>query len=273
MKRAIAGVLAFLSLTVSMAWGEDAMDFYNLGLSSSLACKRIEYFSKAIQLDPHLVEAYEKRAVHYYFQNHLDQAIQDYTTVIELRPHRLEPYLMRGTAYLRKGHPQGLFAEINRLAPSPGGMDAAESRLLLEKAIADLSRAIELNGRLARAYSYRAQAHRLMGMTEEAMRDATTAIGLEGHPQSIARAYRTRAEIHRELGRSELYKADFLASVQLDPYTQDYPPLHVPLMPGYPAGSASPQMVRQLGLVAVIVLAFVVIFRLGLPAPHKGDRD
>jgi hypothetical protein len=272
-KRAIAGTLACLSLTVSVAWGQDAMDLYNLGLGSTLACKRIEYFSKAIRLDPRLVEAYEARAVHYYFQQHLDKAIDDYTTVIELQPQRVEAYLMRGLALLRKGHPEGLFAELGRLMPSLAGMDAAESSRLLRQAIADLSRAVELDRHLTRAYSGRAEAYRFLGVTDEALRDATTAIELRRDPRSVAQAYRTRAEIHRQLGRRDLYRADFLASTALDPYTPDYPPLHVPLMPGHPDANPRPQTVRRVGLVAIIVLAFVVIFRLALRAPRKRARD
>ena len=48
-------------VTGSLAWGQDAIYFYNRGLESSMANKRIEYFTKAIQLNPNLAEAYEKR--------------------------------------------------------------------------------------------------------------------------------------------------------------------------------------------------------------------
>ena len=62
MKQLIAATLVCLCLGAAAAWGQNAIEFYNLGLKSSLAYKKIEYFTKATQLNPNLAEAYEKRA-------------------------------------------------------------------------------------------------------------------------------------------------------------------------------------------------------------------
>ena len=102
MKKIIIAIIAYLCLAATAAWSQDDIEFYNRGLKSSLAYKKIDCFTKAIQLNPNMAEAYEKRAMHYYFQRRFNRAIQDYTKVIELKPHRVDAYLMLGRAYLRK---------------------------------------------------------------------------------------------------------------------------------------------------------------------------
>ena len=197
------------------------MEFYNRGLKNSLAYKKIEYFTKALLLDPNLVEAYEKRAIHYYFQRRLDKAIQDYTRVIELKPQRVNAYQMRGLAFLKKEQGEGIKAEINNLTFHLSKQEVPEFSESLERAIGNFSRAIELEPQLASAYSYRAEAYRLKGMTEEAIRDATIAIQLQRDQKSTANAYNTRAKIYRKLGQDELSEAYYSKSVELDPYSSD----------------------------------------------------
>ena len=55
-------------LAAPPAHSDDAMDYYNLGLESSVTRKKIEYFTKALELNAGLVDAYEKRGLLYYFQ-------------------------------------------------------------------------------------------------------------------------------------------------------------------------------------------------------------
>ena len=251
MKRIVVAALAYLCLTAAAAWAQDAVELYERGLRSSLAYKKIEYFTKALQLNPNLADAYEKRATHYYFQEKLDRAIHDYTRVIELEPDSVNAYLLRGLAYLRKGHGEGLLAEINRLALRYTGLGKPKDSKALKRAIDDFSSVIELDPRVAAAYSYRAEAYRLMGMIDEAIRDSTTAIQLRGDQKSTAYAYATRAEIYRRLGQNELYKADFRKSIELDPYSPDYPPLHVPLMLRYSVNTAALKTVSWLGLLGL----------------------
>ena len=272
MKRIAVATLVYCFLTAAAALAQDAVELYNRGLRSSLANKKIAYFTKALQLNPNLAEAYEKRAIHYYFQEKLDKAIQDYTRVIELKPDSLNAYLLRGLAFLKKGHGEGLIAEINRLALRYTGLGEPEDSKALERAIEDFSYVIKMDPRQAAAYSYRAEACRLLGMIDEAIRDSTTAIQLRGDQKSTAYAYATRAEIYRRLGQNELYKAYFSESVELDPYTPDYPPLHVPLMLRYSVNIASLKTVSWLGLLGIIILSFVLIFNLTLRKPEKRDK-
>jgi tetratricopeptide (TPR) repeat protein len=204
-------------------------------LESSLANRRVGYFTKAVELNPNLVEAYEKRAIHYYFQRRYDKAIQDYTKVIELKPDGSEAYRMRGSAHLKKEE--------------------------LQLAIDNLNRAIELDPRAASAYGFRAEAYRLSGMATEAVRDSTEAIGLRGDERTTATAYRTRAKALLELGREEESDADFNKSVELDPRY---------VLIRYLASTSSLKGVRRMGLIGIIAICFVGIFQLTMRAPQKG---
>ena len=269
MKKIIVAVLILLCLLPKPAWSQDGIEFYNLGLKSSLAYKKIECFSKAIQVNPNLVDAYEKRGIHYYFQRRFDKAIQDYTKVVDLKPHSVDAYLMLGRAYLRKKKGTGIKGEIKNLALNLRKRQVGEYNESLEKAIENLSRAIELDPQLASAYSYRADAYRIKGMTDAAIRNATIAIGLRGDRRSLAKAYATRAKIYRKLGQTDLSELNFRKSIELDPYLSDFPPLHVPLMhPGF-GNTSSPEPIGRMGLIGIIILAVVVVFKLTLPAPKK----
>jgi tetratricopeptide (TPR) repeat protein len=262
---------AGLFLTATTSWGQEAIRYYELGLKSSLAKDKIHYFSKALQLDPSLAEAYKKRGTHYFFQGKLDKAIEDFTRVTELKPCSAAAYQMRGVAYLKKAHPEGLLAELNRLALKYTDLGVPEPVDVLLHASRDLTRAIELNPHMVSAYSYRAEVYRLRGRITEAMDDCSTAIRLQGGSLSTARAYVTRAKLHRQAGQKELSEADYHRSVALDPFTPDYPPLHVPLMLGYSANGADLQSIRWAGLLGILILTFVVVFRLSVQAPKKND--
>lgn len=235
MKKILFAILAYMMVTTSAAWAQDAMYFYKRGVESSLANRKIHYFTKALELNPNLVEAYEKRAIHYYFQQRFDNAIHDYTKVIELKPGAAEAYRRRGSAHLKNGE--------------------------LEPAIDSLSRAIELDPRVASAYGYRAEAYRLSGMATEAVRDSTEAIGLRGDERTTATAYRTRAKALLELGHEEESDADFNKSVELDPRY---------VLIRYLTGNSSLEGVRQMGLMGIIAICFVGIFQLTIRAPRKG---
>jgi tetratricopeptide (TPR) repeat protein len=237
MRRILVTVSIWLVLAASVAWGSDAVYLYNQGLESSLAYKRVDFFTQALKLNPNFVEAYEKRALHYYYQWKYDKAIRDYTKVIEFKPQSGEAYRMRGICYLKNGQ--------------------------LDAATADLSRAIELDPEQASAYGYRAEAYRLKGLAEDALLDSTRAIDLKGDPRITASAYRTRAKAHQQLGHVEQSGADFDKSFELDPRYAIY---------RYLASNSNLESVRRMGLLGIIALVFVGIFHLSLSAPKKKDE-
>lgn len=259
-------------MTAATVWGQDAREYYNRGLESSLSYKKIKYFTKALELDPHLVPAIEKRAILYYFKGQLDKAIEDYTRLIALESHLAKNCHRRGMAYLKKAHGEGMMAEIKRLIHRHRRPGVPENKDALVRAIDDFSRAVELEPQMAAAYSYRAEAYRLIGQTDQAISDANRSLGLSGDLKSTANAYHVLSLIYRQLGQNALYEAAYAKSVAADPYSPDYPPLNVPLiLKSYIPNTKTLKAVQRLGLLGIIVVAFAVIFRLAIRAPKKKE--
>ena len=233
----IAAICLFtlLWLTSATAYGEDAMDYFNLGVKGSMTRKKIDYFTKALELNPRLAAAYEKRGLLYYFQEKYDKVIQDYLTYLYLAPAKAETYRILGMGYLK--------SEI------------------YEPAINNFTRAIEMEPKHVTAYAYRAEAYRLSDKDEEAFRDATTAIKLRGDLRAKADAYRTRAKLYWKMERNKLAAADVSSSWQVDP--------RVPRWWRDFLNFASPEELRNVAPFLIIAIVFVVILGLRLKPPPK----
>ena len=250
MKKALVGIVIYLLLPGSPSWSQDAMRFFDMGLESSMMNTKIYYFSKALELNPKLSVAYEKRGMIYYFQGNYEETIEDFRKVADLNPTKSEAYRMLGLAYLKKGK----HAE----------------------AIAYLTQAIELNPRLAAAYSNRAESYLHKGMAEAAVGDASKAIALRGADPIIGRAYTVRSKAYRQLGKDEQADEDFNKAYILDPenYVYRYYTITNHLASFVSdSGHINARSVRRVGLVAIIALLFVLIFKLVLPSPDKRDID
>ena len=74
----------------------NAIDYFNMGVKSSISQTKIEYFSKAIELNPKLASAYEERGLLYFFQEKYNKAISDYNKYIEFATPKAEVYQMLG---------------------------------------------------------------------------------------------------------------------------------------------------------------------------------
>jgi tetratricopeptide (TPR) repeat protein len=216
---------------------DEAMDYYNQGLKGSITRKKIEFFTKALQLDPKLAAAYEQRGLLYYFQGKYDKVIQDYQTYLDLAPEKAGAYRMLGLGYLK----------IGDYAP----------------AIAHFSRAIELEPQHPAGYAYRAEANLLSGKDEEAIRDSTAAVELRGDTRAKSEAYKTRARVYRKMGLMDLAYADTRSAWESDPRWSFWS--------RYWYKYASLEELRGAGLVGIIVLAFVLVFGLKLKPPNKDD--
>jgi tetratricopeptide (TPR) repeat protein len=237
MKRIAICLSVYLLLAAAPVHGDDAMHYYNLGVKGSRTNKKIEYFSKALELNPGLVDAYEKRGLLYYFQGQYDKLIRDYETYLDLAPSKAEIYMMLGIGYLKTG--------------------------LYQPAIYNFTRAIEIEPTLTSAYANRAEAHRLRGNDEEAIRDSTRAISLRSDLRSKADAFRTRARVYRKLNRMQLAVADTRAAVGVDP--------RIPRFWKYYMKYASPEEMRSVAPFFIIAIVFILIFGLRLKPPNKDD--
>ena len=166
-----------------------------------------------------------------------DKVIQDYETYLDLVPAKADAYRMLGLGYL-KSH-------------------------MYERAIYNFTQAIKIDPQLTGGYAYRAEAYRLSGNDEKAIRDATKATKLRGDLRAQADAYKTRAKIYRRLGSVELAVADSKAAMRIDP--------RVPRFWGrrYFYKYASPEELSKAGLIALIAIALILVFKLTIKPPKK----
>jgi len=220
----------------AFAYGDSALEYFNLGMQSSLAYKKIEYFTKALEVNPRFAPAYEKRGMFYFFQEKYDKVIEDLTRFIKLAPDKADVYRMLAMAYLKVEN--------------------------YDKAIVNFDTAIQLEPEMSAAFCYRAEAWRLNGKPMEAIQDATIGIELQGDAWTISDAYKTRGRAYQELGQEDLADADYKKSVELDPRLIIY---------RYFASSASLEGMRNAGLFGMIGIAFVFIFGFKLRPPKKDE--
>ena len=238
MQRKILCFVIILILSAFPAHAENAMDYFDLGLKSTMTRTKINYFSRALELDPFLVDAYEKRGMLYFFQRKYDHVIQDFQAYIELSPPKGESYRMLGMGYLK-------------IENYPSAID-------------NFTRAIEIDKGVSGAYSGRAEAHYLSGSYEKAVLDSTRAIELGGDPRRIADTYRTRAKAYRKIGETGLATADARSSWMVDPRYAYY-------MKSFYT-YANLEDMRKAGLFAIIGIALVMVFNLRLNPPEKDDE-
>jgi hypothetical protein len=87
---------------------------------------KIEYYSKAIELNPNYFDAYYKRAEVYRYSNQYQKAIYDYSKAIELDPNyigvsnfAIKPlvnvYINRGLTYIKLGQHQKAINDFNKV--------------------------------------------------------------------------------------------------------------------------------------------------------------
>ena len=171
--------------------GENAIEYFNLGVKSTITRTKIKYFTKALELNPNLAEAYEQRGMLYFYQEKYDHVIQDFQAYIRLTAPKAEAYRMLGMGYLKSG--------------------------FYESAIGRFSRAIEIEPELFGSYANRAEAYRLSGKYEGTIRDSSIAIKMIEDRRTQSDVYRTRAKIFRKIGRNDLAGADINAAWDIDP--------------------------------------------------------
>jgi len=244
MKKLLTVIIVFVCYIVGPAWGYDAAHFYNLGLDSTMANTKINYFTRAIELNPALSAAYEERGMLYYYQEHYTKMIRDFLKATKLSPDNANGFTMLGVAYFKKND--------------------------YDSAMSNLTRSIELKPELAEPYGYRAETYRLKGMLDLAIQDATRAIEIGGSKRTIGKAYSTRAKAYRELGENERAEADLQKAVNLDPVYDIY---RLFTTTEYLADSAgrygSIKGVGRMGVAMMAAIFLVLIFKLALPAPKK----
>jgi tetratricopeptide (TPR) repeat protein len=209
---------------------QDALSYYYRGdtyLETGDFDQAIADFNKAIEFNPKLSEAFRKRADAYSSKKAYDQAIADYTEAIQLDSKNAGAYNGRGVIYYNKKNYEQATTNYDRaisLAPSRFtfyynrgllyneiGLFSNESAYHL-RAIADFSKAIELNPKDVQNYRIRAFAYKLTNNSQQALMDYSTMIEL--NPKD-AEVYEQRGYIYEGLDEKEIAAANFKRAKEL----------------------------------------------------------
>lgn len=145
-------------------------------------------YTRALDLDPRLVDAYKNRGVAYRQQNQLERALADYNQAITLDPNYAPVFNNRGNVY-RDQHK-------------------------LDLAIADYTRAIALDPHNAVPISNRGMAYLDQGHWDQALQDFNQAIALN---PGYANPYYSRGYIYMQQGLALQARGDFESYLQLNP--------------------------------------------------------
>jgi tetratricopeptide (TPR) repeat protein len=205
---------------------KNAVARQGLGLTYGMMGKLdlgIAELTKAIQLDPTEARAYRSRGSLYLLKSDYDHAIADCDEAIRRGLRDSTTYNNRGYAYLCKGGLEKAVSDLTeaiRLDPQCGTKVYAHRGLawgrlrLYDRAITDLSKAIQVDHRNFGAFLLRAAAYYRLGESDKALGDLSAAIQLD--PKSVE-ARRQRGSIYIIRGDIDLALEDFCTAIRLNP--------------------------------------------------------
>ncbi len=172
--------------------GPSALDWYQKGEALWTghefrpAAEAEGYFSRAIEKDPKLAEAYNRRGLIFLHTRRIELALADFDRAISLKPTLAAAYSHRGYAYVRSGKRRQGFRDLNeaiRLDPQSDLVfnNRAVSYYLLGqygRALADTNQSIRLNDSNARAYANRGRIYERLRRDAKACGDWRKACAL-----------------------------------------------------------------------------------------------
>lgn len=137
----------------------------------------------------------------YFKRGEYRQAISYYSKYLEENPGDARGYYMRGRAYHQSTLDPDLWSPSLR-------------EKWIDRAIADYSKAVGIDPKLAPAYFYRAFAYSRKGQDELALADYTKALELD---PKMAWGYNNRGEIYRRRKEYDVAIADYNRALDIDP--------------------------------------------------------
>jgi len=216
-------------------------------------------FTKSIEIDPGIEEAYFGRAGVYMNKKQYDAAIADYTKYIERRPSSWDGYGNRGMAYERKGQRDDAIRDYTKAidlkpnAPYSAKIRCDRGHLFYEqgaydRAIEDFNNALKIDPKYTPAYEMRGNAYAKKKDWSRAKADHETAaklyldqgvqlakkgnhdgairffgMGIRLDTSHTASLYYNRGLVQEQKGDYQRSVADYTAAIQKNPsYTDAY---------------------------------------------------
>ncbi len=201
-----------------------AADWLEKGYAAKDHKEAREAYSRAIELDPNNLRAWYARAR---ISDTMYAARNDYSRLLEIPPKTTEDYLIRAWTYKELENRDFALQEFEKaIAAAPTAKEKANAfydrgryNQLSRKglAVADFSKAIELDPRNGDYYQSRGSAYWGLQNNDLALRDFNKAIELT--PSSVN--YGTRGAFYM-LNKPELAIADLTRAIELEPNAFDY---------------------------------------------------
>lgn len=217
---------------------QSASDLYLKAQKESIMFKRVELYTEALEKNPSLADAHRERGILYYYQGKHEKAIADLTSYLQQGGADHRVYFYRALARLSQG--------------------------MLPGALEDLSAAHRIQPKDSEVLSYRAQVLYDLGRWDEARQDAAQVLRLHDDAVSMARALNVQARIYAAQGKDLLARENFKRAAALDPTLGVFRAW---------ADYLSPEQASRVGMMALIVLPLVLIFRLSLPKPKRNKDE
>jgi tetratricopeptide (TPR) repeat protein len=205
--------------------GNDAIVYYNSGLELLLDeeyTAAINAFTRAIELDPKLAEAFNDRGNAYFQIGEFEQAMIDYNRAVELKPDFALAHLNTGNVYHEMGDSEQAIAaytlaleldpELALAYNNRAYQNLVDGRFL--EAIEDYDRAISLDPNYVLALSNRGLAYLQAGRLSLALDDLNQAIELD---PSFGQSYHSRGVVYVTMASFEQARDDFTRAIELDP--------------------------------------------------------
>jgi tetratricopeptide (TPR) repeat protein len=184
-------------------------------------------FSQAIKLNPKKAEYYCSRSYAYTGDNWIDKAMEDVSIALKIDPKYTDAWEFRGSLYELKGEYEKAISGYNEWIALSAGDKTNNSNAYASRgyvyyaqsdysnAIADSSKAIELNPRNFRAYYIRAFAYSQAGEYYKSIEEHTFLINNDG--QNTALNYNSRAFQYYYIGRYNDALADINKAISIEP--------------------------------------------------------
>jgi tetratricopeptide (TPR) repeat protein len=209
---------------------QDKFDgFYEKGvaaLKSGDQASAVDYFSRALKIDPDDAGAHINRGIALEQRQEYDRALADYNEGIRLDPDSPESYYNRGLYFFHRQEYDRALADLNEaIKRDPQMVDYLLERGSLygvkkdwDRAVADFTEAIRLDPQKLDAYTGRGLAYEHRRDLQKALADYSEAVRLD---PNHAEARRQRGMVYALLGDADHALEDLNQAVTLDPKSPD----------------------------------------------------
>jgi len=199
-----------------------ADEYYNMGNEAKDPDEKINFYTKAIEINPYNAQYHYYRGLAYKSKALFPLAIEDFNKAITNQANYPNAYINRGLCYYEMGQHDAAIADYNK-ALSLDASDAVtflrrgisfQKKGEIDKALADYSEAIKLKPGYVSALNNRGLIYYRRGENEKALADYNEALRV--NPKYVL-GYKNRAALYDRIGDKERADDDRNKIKILDP--------------------------------------------------------